>query len=179
MQFYKGDATEKKFYDAGSPALDQCSLAKDEFFEGAYDAAPLGDLIFDSGRAPLANAIPRAIFRDSFKQIFDAFVAGGTFESYLTVFRKIFGTDVVVEFTVPGPGQLNIDITATGVELSDFVARYIEDNTYILDEVIDDEGDNIAFQTVKGFQSQYDLEQMLKEMVPAGIYTEITLDLGV
>jgi hypothetical protein len=84
----------------------------------------------------------------------------------------------MVDFTVPAPGKLNIDIEAAGVELADFISRYIEDNTYLFDEVIDDEGDNIVFQSVKGFQSQYELEQMLFEMVPAGIFTTISLTIG-
>ena len=178
MQLYKGDATELKFDAAGEPIMSELSLQKELFFEGAYSAAPLGDLIFDDLRSPLSNAIAKDIFRIAFSEIFEAFVQVGTFEAYLTVFRKIFGEDVDVTFTVPAPGKLLIDILANEVELTDFIARYIEDNAYILDEVIDDEGDNIAFQSIKGFTSEYELNQMLFEMVPDGIYTEITLALA-
>jgi hypothetical protein len=178
MQYFKGDALEQKFDDAGEPIMSELLLQKDLFFAGAYECAPLGELLFDNDRSPLSNAIPREIFRLAFKEIFDAFVEVGTFESYITVFQKIFGEDVGIVFTVPDPGKLNIDITATNVELSEFIARYIEDNTYIFDEVIDDEGDNIVFQSIQGFESQAELEQMLFEMVPAGIYTEITLTLA-
>lgn len=178
MKYFKGDEQEQKFYNAGKALVDGVSLQKDLFHEGAYEAAPLGDVIYESNRSPLANAITQEIFRDAFKEIFDAFVVAGSFESYLTVFRRIFGDNVVVDFTVPAPGKLNIDIEAEGVVLSDFVARYIEDNAYIFDELIDDEDDNIVFQTIKGFESQYELEQMLFEMVPAGIYTEISLTIG-
>ena len=179
MQFFKGDDTEVKFYNSGLPILNILSTDKNEFLSGAYSSGPLGDLLFDNNRSPLANAIPREIFRQAFKEIFEAFVAVGTFEAYLTVFRKIFGDTVVVEFVVIGPGHLEINIEAEGVELSKFISRYIADNAYFYDYVIDDEDDNIVFQTIKGFQSQYELEQMLFEMVPAGIFTEITLDLGV
>lgn len=178
MQYFKGDELELKFVASGEPTLNQVSLDKTQFFNGAYTTGPLGDLIFDSDRAPLASAIKKEIFRLAFSEIFQAFVKVGTFEAYLTVFRKIFGDDVEVDFTVPGAGELQINIEASGIELSDFITRYIQDNTYIFDEIIDHENDNIAFQTIKGFQTQYELEQMLFEMVPAGIYTEITLDLG-
>ena len=76
---------------------------------------------------------------------------------------------------------MTIDIEATGLEESDFVARRIEDNAYIFDSVIWYDGsgqDNIVFETVIGFQTPYELEQMLYEMVPYGIYTEISLTLG-
>lgn len=178
MQYFKGDADELKMIAVATPAMDTVSSDKDDFLAGCYEAAPLGDIIYEDARSPLANAIVQDIFRTSFKQIFDAFIESGTFESYLTVFQKIFGEEVVVEFTVPDPGKLQINIEADGVELSDALVREIQDNQYILDELIDDEDDNIAFQTLKGFTSQYELEQMLFELVPAGVYTEINLTLG-
>lgn len=178
MQYFKGDATEIKYAEAFRPIVEQIDLQKKTFFDEAYEAAPLGDILYDTNRAPLSNAIPREIFRDAFKEIFDSFLAAGTFENYLTVFRKIFGDTVVVEFTVPASGRLQIAIEAAGVELSKFIARHIEDNEYVFDYVVDDVGDNIVFQTIKGFQTQYELEQMLFEMVPDGVFTEISLDLG-
>ncbi len=178
MQFFKGDETELKFYNSLASVFDAVSSHKTDFFNNAFAASPLADMIFDSGRSPLTNAIVRDIFRLTFKEIFDAFVVAGTFESYLTVFRKIFGSDVVITFTVPGPGQLAIDIDATGTELSPFVARRIEDNAYIFEHVVDHLGNRIVFQTIKGFQSQYELEKMLFELVPGGIFTTISLSLG-
>lgn len=177
-QYFKGDATELKFDGAAATTLTGIELQRDDFLEGAYDAGPLGDLIYDNRRAPLANAIPKEIFRLAFKEIFEAFVKVGTAEAYLTVFRKIFGDDVEVEFTVPAPGKLTIDILAAGVELTDFITRYIQDNQYLYDNIVTQGGDQIVFQSIKGFQSQYDLEQMLFEMVPAGIFTDINLDLA-
>jgi hypothetical protein len=179
MQYFKGDDLEKQFYNSASPIMDIVSSDKDDFAEGAYEAGPLGDLIYTANRAPLANAITQTIFRLAFKEIFDAFVVAGTFESYITVFKKIFGDDVTITFTVPGDGKLTIAIAAAGVDELYFTARVIVSNTYEFDHVITQDGiDNIMFQTLKGFQSQYELEQMLFEMVPAGIFTTITLTLG-
>jgi len=178
MQYFKGDETEIKMSEVAKGTLDDLSVQKDLFWEGAFEAAPLGDIIFESNRSPLANAITQAIFRDSFPEIYEAFRAGGSFEAYISVFQKIFGEDVEITFTVPAPGKLEIDIIAAGIVLDDLVARAIEDNHYVLEEVVDYDGDNIALQSIKGFQSQYELEQMLFEMVPAGIFTEISLTLG-
>jgi hypothetical protein len=177
-QYFKGDETELKIDAVVEPILSDIEVQLDDFLEGADEAAPLGEVLWDTGRAPLSNAISREIFRLAFRQIFDAFVQVGTFEAYITVFKKIFGDDVVIAFTVPAPGKLGISITAEGVELTDFIARYILDNQYVYDEIIDDEGDNIVFQSIKGFTSQYELEQMLFEMVPGGIFTTISLTLG-
>lgn len=177
-QFYKGDATEQKFFDSANPVLLNLETGKNEFFEGAYQCFMLGQILYDSGRAPLANAIPREIFRESFAAIFGSFLEAGSFETYLDVFRNIFGDDVEVTFTVPAPGKLNIDIVAAGLAIFDLVGRTIQDNSYIIDEIVDYDGNNVVGQSIKGFETQYELEQMLFEMVPAGIYTQISLTIG-
>ena len=177
-QFFKGDAEERRYYESGRQILDILSAQKNEFLDGAYGCFVLGELLYDNDYAPLANAIPRAIFRESFETIFNSFLIAGTFESYLTVFRNIFGDAVEVTFTVPAPGKLEIDIVATGLEIYGTLVRDIVNDAYQYYTLTDDEGDRIVLQAVKGFESQYELEQMLFEMVPAGIYTEITLTVG-
>lgn len=181
VQYFKGDDNEKKFDASAQTILAALSNQLDEFFAGAYRCKPLGDLLWENNRAPLAKAIKQEVFRDAFAEIFDAFLVAGTFESYISVFKKIFGEAVEVTFTVPGPGILDIDIVADGFEASNFIARHIEGADYVYDNVVylDGDGtDNIVFQTVKGFTAQYELEQMLKEMVPIGISTHITLSTG-
>ena len=178
MEFYKGDDLEKKFYNSGAPICGLLSLHKDDFFGGAYETARLGELVYDTGRSPLANAISRDIFRVAYKEIFEAFVVAGSFESYMTVFRKIFGDNVGVTFTIPAPGKLTIAIVAQGVEESPFITRYVSSNQYVYDTMVDDVSDTIVLQTIKGFTSQYELEKMLFEMVPGGVFTTISLTLA-
>lgn len=178
QKFKETDLLETRMTNVALPIFELLSLEKDAFYEDAFNAFPLGEVLFDTARAPLTNAISREIFRVTFQEIFESFIAGGTFETYLTVFRKIFGDDVEVEFTIPEPGKLIIDIEAQEVILSDFISRTIENNAFVYDEIVDEEDDNIAFQTIQGFESQYELEKMLFEMVAAGIYTEISLTIG-
>jgi hypothetical protein len=178
-QKFKGDELELKMELVASPIMDSIETQLDDFFTDAYTAMPLGDVIFESNRSPLANAIIQDIFRSSFPEIFTAFTVAGTFESYITVFEKIFGADVDITFTVPAAGKLTISILADEVVLSQFVARTIENNAYVYSPMITQDGvDNIVFQTIKGFKTQYELEQMLYEMVPAGIFTEISLSIA-
>lgn len=182
-QNFKGDAQELKFIASGNPLMDLVSLAKDEFFDGAYDCGLLGDLLHDINRSPLANAISQAIFRLSFNAIYTAFASAGTFESYLAVFADIFGSDVGVAFTVPSPGELTIAITAQDLVADTFVSRSISFDSYVYDDVIwydtTPATGHFIFDSVKGFKTQYELEQMLFEMVPDGIFTTITLTFGV
>jgi hypothetical protein len=178
VQFYKGDAVELKYYNSAQPISDVLSAQKDLFLDDAYGCFVLGELLYDNDLAPLATAIPRDIFRETFETVFDNFIYAGTFESYMEVFRKVFGDDVDVEFTVPGAGQLQIAIEASGLQLSPFVARRIADNAYVYDNMVDDLGNRLVFQSVKGFETQEELEKMLFELVPDGVYTEISLTVG-
>jgi hypothetical protein len=183
-QKFKNDAIELKYVNSGLPIFQQLSMALDDFLAGAYNAGPLGDILHNINRSPLANAISLDIFRTSFNTIYNVFRSSGTFESYLTVFRDIFGSDVGVTFTVPAAGKLDIDIVAQNLLEDDFVARHISFETYLFDNVVwwdgtTSDGGNILFQSVKGFKTQYELEQMLFEMVPIGIFTTITLTFGV
>lgn len=175
MQYFKGDDIEKKYVESGKQVMDLQSAQKDAFFSDAYNCQELGQILYDSGRAPLANAIPEQIFRETFAEVFNSFQMAGSFESYLSIFRKIFGEQVDVTFTIADYGHLQIDIESSGNENFPAIVRQIESNEYVLYNLIDDEDDNIVFTGVKGFESQYDLEQMLKEFVPAGIFSEITL----
>lgn len=178
MQYFKGDGLEIQMANSGIPAAANLGLQLDEFFDQAYACFVLGELLYDNNLSPLANAIDRAIFRESYSVIFDAFIVAGTFESYITVFKNIFGDDVDVTFTVSAPGKLQIVILAAGDALYDLVARSIVSDAYVIDEIVDEAGDNIDASLPKGFSTQYELEQMLFEMVPDGIYTDISLSIG-
>ena len=178
VQYFKGDEIELKVFDAINPVITNLEADKDAFFVDAYNCYKLGEVLYDSGAAPLANAIPREIFREAFAAIFNSFLVAGGLESYLTVFRAVFGADVEVTFTMPGPGKLEIDIVATGTQIFGILGREIVDDAYVLSTLIDDEGDRIVGRGFKGFETQYELEQMLFEMVPGGIYTVISLTIG-
>lgn len=177
-QFYKGDETELKFFNSANSVVLNLEAGKNDFFDQAYSCFKLGEILYDSARAPLANAIPRDIFRESFASIFGSFLEAGSFETYLEVFRSIFGPDVEVTFAVPAPGKLNITIVAAGLALFDLIGRSIQNDAYVIDEIVDYDGNNVVGQSIKGFETEYELQQMLFEMVPGGIYTQISLTVG-
>jgi len=183
QRFKPTDPLEEKFYRALRDVFNSTSNQRSLMFADCYKSYPFGDLIVADDRAPLSNVIKPSVFRQCFNEIFEAFVSAGTFEKYIEVFTKIFGDDVVIEFRTHdpedeeglAPGQLEIDIIATSLELGNFVVRRIENNAYVFDNLVTDEGDNIILQGIKDLPSQYELERMLFEMVPAGIHTVISL----
>lgn len=177
MQYFKpNDQLEQKFVNSFEELIAQIIAEKQAFYASAYETKPFGDMIWDAKSTPLANAIKKTIYRDFFNEIFTQFRFAGSFESYISVFKKIFGETVELEFVIPDPGKLNINITANDIVLNDFIARYISENQYFYDEIIDYDLDNIVFQNIKGFESEYEVNQMLFELVPNGIYTQIALD---
>lgn len=178
MQYFKGDELEVQIDGLVAPYLSVVSASYDEFFSGAYSAQPLGEIIFDNELAPLTNAIRRDVFLQSFTQIFNSWAFAGTFESYLETFVSIFGESVEVEFTIPDPGKLIIDITTSGLTEFLGIVREIEDNAYVYYELVDDEGDNIVFTGVLGLETEQEVVTMLYTMVPNGIYTEVSLTIG-
>lgn len=178
QKFKENDLVEQKVTDAFNPVFQPTNSSLDTFYEEAYLAKPLGDVLKNSKNTPLAKAVNPQVFRDTFAQIFQSFTFTGTFRAYLFVLRAIFGDSVEVNFTVPAPGKLEIEVNATNLTLFDFVATEIEDTGYVFHEVVDHVGDNICFSSFLGFETQYELEQLFLEMVPQGVFTTVTLQQG-
>ena len=106
------------------------------------------------------------------------FLEAGSFEGYISVFQKVFGNDVDLTFTVPSAGKLVIDIQAQGLIPFDLAARKIVENEYVFDKVVDQDDNQIIINFIKGLNSQSDVEIMLNELVPQGVWTDINLTLG-
>ena len=182
MQAFKEtDEKEEKVVATAFPVLDLISNDRTDFFDGAYEAFPLGDVLFDLDRDPLVGVITRETFRSSFFAIHQLFTRPGTFEFYLDVFRAVWGDDVEVEFSIPQPGVLQINIHALDVQLNIAVARRIVNNSYVYDEIMlqggDYDGDTLAFQGTQGIKTQNETDALISELHPAGVFVQATLDI--
>jgi hypothetical protein len=129
MQVFKGDDTEMKMIAVGLSAKNPIGISLDRFYSDAYGSIPLGELIYDMKLAPLANAIKRELFISSFKELFESFPIAGTFESYISVLKKIFGEDVQIDFTVQ-----------SGTGLGEYV--FVDGDG---DTLVDSDGDTLVF----------------------------------
>lgn len=175
QKFKENDEIEIRVAGATLPVLADIGDELDAFYEGAWQAAPLGDALFDTGRDPIIGVVTKDTFRNSFYAIHDLFTRPGTFEFYLDVFRAIFGPDVIVQFDVPTPGVLNIEIEAVDSIESIFLAREIVSSAYIYEEVIDHDGDELAFQIDQGVLLQSEINALMREITPNGIFATATL----
>lgn len=131
VQNFKGDSVELKMEAVGAAPATAIELALDQYFDGIYGCVPLGEFLYDQNRVPLANAIKREVFIQCFQELFESFAVSGTFPSYITVFKKIFGEDVEIDFVYQG--------TVTG--LAEYGWIYDEDDDFIVDDL----GDTIFF----------------------------------
>lgn len=176
--FKETNALETRVAQVFETIQNQLSLDRDAFYAGAYTAEPLGDVFQNLNADPLARVLSPDVYRNSFPAIHDLFTRPGTFEYYLSVFRKIFGSNVVVEFEIPAPGVLNINVEAAELQLADFLAREIVDDEYLFREVVDQDGDNITFQILFGIKTQLEMDLLINELAPSIIFTTATLVLS-
>lgn len=178
--FRANDTVEPKARDCFLPALNFIGTDLDAFKEGAYEAWPLGDVLFALNASPLADQISQEVFRSTFYAVHNYFKRPGTFEFYLEICRVIWGADVEVEFVVPNPGHLQINIEAAESVNANALARRIVDNAYVYDQIILNGGgsDNLLFRIVQGPKSQSETEALFFELTPAGLFVEVAITIS-
>lgn len=175
QKFKENDALESKVLEILRPFLNILEGERIQFFNEAYTSYPLGDVLFDLDASPLAGSISKAVFRTSYFAIHDLFTRPGTFEFYLEVFKAIFGDDVEIEFEVPEPGKLHINVQALTIIQDFLVARSIVSGAYVYDDLVTHEGDNIVAQVTQGPKTQSEMDAIMIEIKPQGIWVETSL----
>lgn len=177
QRFKENDEEEKRYIEALLPIFDEIGDGLDSFYNGAFEAYDLGDILYELDRDPMSGVITQEIFRASFPAIHELFTQPGPFEFYLTVFRAIWGEDVEIVFTIPQPGVLLINAEVLDVETYDLIAREVVNNVYEYSELVDHDGDKILVRGMKGIKTQSEINALMNEITPDGIYVQTTLSL--
>lgn len=175
-QNFKGDATELKMQAVMNPVFDITDIALNEYFEQGFDSNAFLLLLYDERRMPFSERINRDAFIQFIKEALRNFPFTGTFESYLFILRAVFGADSDVMFTVPAPGKLEIAVDAFSEVSFDFIGREEVGGVYSEFTVATNEGDDIVFRGISGIQTEYELNLLFSEIMPAGIVPTISLD---
>lgn len=175
QRFKENDETEAKVIAVAMPTLNALGVERDDFYDGANTAYGLGGVLYDLDRDPMSGALSRDIYIQAFPAIHQLFKRPGTFEFYLTVFRAIWGDAVEIEFGVPSPGVLTINASVLDLDTFDLIAREIVNNVYTYPEVIDQDGDNIAVVDTIGIKTQSQINALMNEIAPEGIFVITTL----
>lgn len=176
QRFKENDATEMQVANLFLPTLAALGADRDTFWAEAFACYLLGDSLYDLDRDPLVGVITREVYRTSFPAIHDLFTRPGTFEFYLAVFRSIFTDDTDVEFTIPGPGQLVIDVQAVTSENFFILARRIVDDAYIYENLVtSDLNEPIMAQGFKGPKTESEIRGLISEISAYGVFTTVNL----
>lgn len=177
QRFKENDETEAKVIAVVMPTLETLGEGHDDFWEGANTTYLLGDILYDLDRDPMSGVITRELFRMIFPAIHQIFTRPGTFEFYMTIFRAIWGEDVVITFTVPAPGRLQINAANLPIEPFNLLLREVVDDAYVYSPLVDHNGDFIMLQDKAGIKNQAEFDALINEISPAGIFTESSLTL--
>lgn len=175
QRFKENDETESKVIAVAMPTLNALGGERDDFFNGATTAFGLGEVLYDLDRDPMSGVISRDVFVKSFPAIHQLFTRPGTFEFYLEVFRSIWGNSVEIEFDVPSPGVLTINAVVLELDQFNLAAREIFNDLYEFNEIIDHENDNIVIRDTIGIKTASEIDALMNELAPEGIFVVTTL----
>lgn len=175
QRFKETDELESTVTSVFTPSIDAFEADLEAFFDNIYTIRPLGEILYANKENPLVNVVPEEVFVTSFPTIFEFFKHPLGYESWLSLLRNIFGEEVEIEFQVPEPGVLLINIGALVIENEDALARTIEDSHYVYDEIITQPGgDNLAFQVPQGL-TQQQLDALINSLPIFGVSVQATL----
>lgn len=173
-QYFKADSLEVKLegtlHEVAAPLLQ--TLAR--WYNDAYDSYDLGKIIFDEDKIPLTNAIPRDAFYKNYGTIIDHWQYVGSFESYLTVFKMIFGPESVILFERPAPGCLGMNITTKRTNVFKWItSRYARHAA----RIVDHSGAQLVFRQLLGINDFFEVQAVLNSLNPAGIYLSVNFEI--
>ena len=174
-QYFKGDADELKFDASGAEIMDFTSGELDSFLDGCFEAADFLLAMYDDGRMPFSDRIPRAAFIGFLIECIANANFVGSHESYIFLINSIFGGGSSVFFEHDTPGVLTMTVSATNTVDYDFVFREFIDGAYVTSQAVTFNGELLEFTGFPGIESEAELKKLLAEFVPAGIYPDISL----
>lgn len=114
-QYLVGDNDELLFHNVVKKysAVYQAGLIA--MFANCYNDQALGQVLYNLNQSPLYKAIPESVFIATFNAIFEKWRYVGNFESFITVFKAIFGNETTITFTKTAAGVLTIDVVAKAI----------------------------------------------------------------
>lgn len=174
-QKFKGDPTELKYEAAAKPAIDVADAGLDQFLDQGYDASPFLLMLYDEGRMPFSDRVPRDSFVEFIREALDRFPFTGTFESYIFILEAIFGSGSGVIFDVPAPGKIEMLVNASSSIEFGLQIKEIVEGVAVISDLIDSEGNILTARGISGIDSEFELQTLLAELIPAGIFPDITL----
>ncbi len=174
--FKETDTTEAAIQNFLMPVLDILGVDRDTFYSECFESYLFGDVLFDLSRDPLVDVITQEVYRASFPAIHELFTRPGTFEFYISVFRKVFPEDVDIQFEIPDPGKLEITLNALTLAQFYLLTRRIVADVYVYENLVTSgANEKILVRGTSGIKTQSEIEGLVAEISAYGIYTTVTL----
>jgi hypothetical protein len=173
-QNFKGDSKELKMQAVAGPLLDLTDVALNSFYSDGYDCNEFLLMLYDEQRMPFQK-LSRLAYIQFIKEALKRFPSAGTFEFYLFILRAIFGDLSEINFELTDPGKISIEVNATSRLEYDLIAREFIDGSYVDYELIDYNFDILTARGLAGIENEYQLGLLFSEILPCGIYPEISL----
>lgn len=171
-QKFKGDEIELRYEESARPAMEQVGISLDQFWASAFDSAPFILNLYDDKRIPFAERVKRDAFVAFYQQVLLRFPFVGSFDSYLFILSAIFGSIQDIQFDIPSPGILFVDINSASSLDFDFIGRDVDGNIF---EITDHSSNVLSFRGIAGIETSAELELLFSEIMPAGISPHISL----
>lgn len=169
---FKGDALELKISGSAATVFADIAAALSAWYDRAYSSQPLGAIVYDNGLFSLAKAMPRDTFLKNFASIIDVAGYVGSFESYLTIFKNIFGLSSLITFERVAPGNLKIIIVSDRTAFYNWATKLAEP-----DYIVDQAGNRIVLRQGLGINDYYQVLSITKSLNPGGIYLQVEFSL--
>lgn len=176
-QYFKGDTTEKKMAAVFDGIDSVISESKDDFFENFQTSKPFILSLYDINAVPFTSLVPRDIYYDFIYELLERYPVTGTFDFYLAILLRIFGDRASIFFTVSSPGKLDIEVVGSSDIESELLFSEFNFDTFSSEtgELITHAGDVMTAVGFPGISTQYQLNQIISQIIPAGISPTITL----
>ncbi|WP_424244959.1 hypothetical protein Dip510_000067 [Elusimicrobium posterum] len=177
-QPFKNDNLELKFSGSAEKVFTELKQTLADWFENAYTDQKFGGVLYDNNVTPLTGTIARDIFIKNFNQIFEKWRYVGSFESYLYVFKHIFGESSRINFEKISPAHLKINITTDNTTLFKWIATTKDSaSNFLEDEMTDELGNSIVFQQQLGINDFREVQAVLNSLNPAGIFLDVNFEI--
>lgn len=177
QKFKANDAIETSIMELFDGVLDPLGVDIDSFYEDGYESWALGQVLKDTASDPLSRMVTVTAFIRSFNAIHNSYQRPGIYSFYISIFRKIWGDSIDIEFLNPNPGHLIINLDATDLQEEILIARDIVDDQYVFNELVTtDSGENIIVRTTLTPWTQYEVLKLMRAIAPAWVHIEVNLE---
>lgn len=175
MENFKGDETELKIQSVADPLLNIVKLGLDDFYANGFRSTPFITMLRDENRIPFSLKIKETFFTAFFLEALENFRFVGSFESYLLILTAAFGAETVINFEVPSPGHLILNVNFNQ-QIFELIGREFVDGAYVFYNVASTDSEDITCEGLTGVDTIEELELLFSEITPEGIFLDLHMN---